>query len=125
MGPEYMPKKFTKTEIKARFDEAAHTAYLNKVPKWFPDSRNIYRTITDFLNCTLPESPEILDVGAGTGNLTKLVLKKVPNCHVTLLDFSQNMLKKAEMALSKYKGRYEVNTGDFLKPDFRLRNMMR
>ena len=93
----------------------AGISYLNKVPKWFPDSHNIYRTIIDFLNCTLPESPAILDVGAGTGNLTKLVLRKVPNCHVTLFDFSQNMLKEAEKILSKYNGRYEVIIGDFFK----------
>jgi tRNA (cmo5U34)-methyltransferase len=36
------------------------------------------------------------------------------------LDFSQEMLKEAEKILSKYKGRYEVNIGDFFKKRFPL-----
>lgn len=40
-------------------------------------------------------SPKILDVGAGTGLFSSLVLEKFPDAHLTLIDYSEKMLDGA------------------------------
>lgn len=47
------------------------------------------------------ESPAILDIGAGTGLLSALLLKKYPGATLTLLDFSKNMLEVAKKRFSR------------------------
>ncbi len=67
---------------------------------------------------TLPPSPRFLDLGAGTGNLSRRVLAALPNSHATLLDFSPNMLAGTSIVLADYPGRYETICGDFLEVEF-------
>ena len=44
--------------------------------------------------------PAILDIGAGTGLLSALVLEKFPGAYLTLLDISENMLAVARQRFS-------------------------
>lgn len=44
--------------------------------------------------------PDILDIGAGTGLLSALVLEKFPGASLTLLDISENMLAVARQRFS-------------------------
>ncbi len=45
----------------------------------------------------------VLDIGCGTGNITKAVLKKYPGASVTCIDLSANMIAMAKAKLKKYK----------------------
>ncbi len=45
-------------------------------------------------------APAILDVGAGTGLLSALLLQKFPDAHITLLDISEKMLDVARQKFS-------------------------
>lgn len=45
-------------------------------------------------------NPEILDIGAGTGLMSALVLEKFPGATLTLLDISENMLAVARRRFS-------------------------
>ncbi|MCK9592025.1 MAG: class I SAM-dependent methyltransferase [Methanoregula sp.] len=58
-----------------------------------------------------PENtPAILDIGAGTGLLSALMLQKFPGATLTLLDISENMLAVARQRFSGRKNiRYIVN----------------
>jgi tRNA (cmo5U34)-methyltransferase len=49
--------------------------------------------------------PEILDIGAGTGLLSALMLRKFPDAHMTLLDISENML---EVARQRFSGQENI-----------------
>lgn len=49
--------------------------------------------------------PEILDIGAGTGLISALVLEKFPGATLTLLDISENML---EVARRRFAGRDNI-----------------
>ncbi len=60
--------------------------------------------------------PKILDIGAGTGLLTALLLEKYPEASVTLIDFSEQMLDLARKRFSGKPGtRYIV--GDYSRED--------
>ncbi len=55
-------------------------------------------------------NPAILDIGAGTGLLTALMLEKFPAAELTLLDISENMLAVARERFSDRKNvRYVVS----------------
>lgn len=49
------------------------------------------------------EKPAILDIGAGTGLFAALLLQKYPQCTITLLDISENMLDVARKRFSGMK----------------------
>jgi tRNA (cmo5U34)-methyltransferase len=54
--------------------------------------------------------PEILDIGAGTGLMSALVLEKFPGATLTLLDISENMLAVARKRFSHRENiRYVVS----------------
>ncbi|MCU0629628.1 MAG: class I SAM-dependent methyltransferase [Methanoregulaceae archaeon] len=54
--------------------------------------------------------PEILDIGAGTGLMSALVLEKFPGAKLTLLDISENMLAVARKRFSHRENiRYVVS----------------
>jgi tRNA (cmo5U34)-methyltransferase len=55
-------------------------------------------------------NPAILDIGAGTGLLSALILEKFPTADLTLLDISENMLCVAKERFSGRENvRYVVN----------------
>ncbi|MDD2516026.1 MAG: class I SAM-dependent methyltransferase [Candidatus Gracilibacteria bacterium] len=60
----------------------------------------------------------VLDLGSGTGFLMEKILRKFPNVYIVGVDFSENMIKKAEENLKNYKGRYEMIKGDFTEVAF-------
>jgi len=56
------------------------------------------------------QSPAILDIGAGTGLLSALMLQKFPGATLTLMDISENMLAVARQRFSGRKNiRYMAN----------------
>lgn len=59
------------------------------------------------------ETPSILDIGAGTGLLSALLLQRYPRASLTLLDNSEKML---EIAKKRFAGRSGVR---FLVADYR------
>lgn len=46
---------------------------------------------------------KILDLAAGSGDLTKIICENFNNCDVTLTDSNENMLEEAKKKLSKYE----------------------
>ncbi len=60
----------------------------------------------------------VLDVGAGYGLLSKYVLAKHPNAHVTLQDVSEPMFSHAKERLSQYADRTAYVNSDFSQRDW-------
>ena len=62
------------------------------------------------------DTPKILDIGAGTGLLSALLLEKYPEAKLTLLDFAEQMLN---VARERFAGRTNVRyiTGDYRDVD--------
>lgn len=88
----------TSKEIRNRYSKEAETyrrdAWLINIdaPTLFEEFRNIIRKLYPDNMASL----KILDLGAGNGMLTELILKEFPNANVTMLDFSEVMLDSAK-----------------------------
>lgn len=98
--------------LKEKFDENAEK--YDKIRKLiipcFDDLYNITRNLAD----SKKETPKILDLGAGTGLLTKYLFEKYPEAEFTLIDLSEEMLKVAK---SRFKGckNFKYITSDYLE----------
>jgi tRNA (cmo5U34)-methyltransferase len=55
-----------------------------------------------------------LDLGAGDGATTELVLGELPDAHAVLLDFSEPMLARAQVRLEPFAGRWQEARGDLM-----------
>jgi tRNA (cmo5U34)-methyltransferase len=75
-----------------------------------------YSEMTDVLVNSIPfnekKTFEVLDLGCGTGNISKKIKDKFPNSKIHCVDLAENMVKIAQKKLSNYLDiTYEI--GDF------------
>jgi tRNA (cmo5U34)-methyltransferase len=121
VGPEisHLDQKMTKEEIRVRFDAELAAAYSQRKPAWLPEYDRVLGLVAKVLEPYLVSQPaSVLDLGAGTGNLSRRILRAFPESRVTLVDFSQNMLDEAPNVLEAFPGRYDVQRADFWQVDF-------
>ena len=90
-SPYYLDKQ----RVKRHFDRAARTYSEHALVQAEIAQRFLERF--DFIKMA---PTRILDVGCGTGALTRLLLKKFSSAAVTALDISDNMLQELESSLS-------------------------
>ncbi|MHA2272326.1 MAG: class I SAM-dependent methyltransferase [Candidatus Hodarchaeales archaeon] len=112
-----MPSKrklLTREEIKARFEAENPQAYCRYHPIFAPEYSFAFSLLLDVITPFIPQEARILDLGAGTGYLSLQILSRFPHVHVTLMDFSPNMLSAVDDMLADYKGHYSVLCNDFL-----------
>jgi len=96
--------------IRKAFDAVA-TEYDAQREHVIPDMRNYYGAAV-WAAETAAAAPAILDIGAGTGLLSALLLEKYPAATLTLLDISEKMLA---VARERFSGRKNVcfRAGDY------------
>ncbi|MCR2807023.1 class I SAM-dependent methyltransferase [Paenibacillus soyae] len=87
-------------QVKAQFDQAAER-YDEQRRGLIPCFDDFYGTAVDWTE-VVSEEPRILDLGAGTGLLTAMMLDKFPHAEFTLIDFSDEMLAQAK---TRFAGR--------------------
>ena len=87
------------SSVKAMFDAVA-SEYDRQRRQLIPCFDDFYSMAVSLVETSDP-SPRILDLGAGTGLLSGLVLQKYPNAHMTLMDISEKMLEEARQRLSE------------------------
>ncbi len=108
----------TREEVKARFDHETAAVYSQDSPIYLPDFAAAFALVIKSVTSHLPAAPRFLDLGAGTGNLSRRMLEAVENSHGTLLDFSPNMLAGTSTVLASYQGRYDTICADFFSAEF-------
>jgi len=91
-------------DVAMQFNQAAQ-AYDNQRRQLIPCFDDFYHTAVSIAE-TDRESPNILDLGAGTGLLSSFMLKKYPTAHLTLIDISDQML---EVAKTRFAGLRNVH----------------
>lgn len=99
-----------KDALKEKFDENADN--YDKIRKLIIPCFDDLYNITQNLANTDKESPKILDLGAGTGLLTKYIFKKYPKGEFTLIDLSEEMLK---IAKNRFK---DINKFEYIVADY-------
>lgn len=82
-------------EIRERFEQVNASRYGHSMPQWVPDYEAVHTLLMETVALSISAeilTPHILDLGAGTGRVTQLLLDAFPTAHVTALDNSANML---------------------------------
>jgi len=69
-----------------------------------------YGTAGELVARFCPDSPSILDLGAGTGILSATIVERVPTAKIHLLDASYEMLLQAANRLTKWQPRITVQS---------------
>ena len=80
--------------IQSKFNSVAQQ-YDQQRKKLIPCFDDFYQIAVENINLST-SSPEILDIGAGTGLLSEFILQKYPKAKITLVDFSEKMLEVAK-----------------------------
>lgn len=75
--------------------------YDRQREKLIPFMDMYYGTAVELVNLK-SENGKILDLGAGTGLLTRFVLEKYPKANFTLVDIAEDMLKVARKRFENY-----------------------
>jgi tRNA (cmo5U34)-methyltransferase len=102
-------------QIKRAFDATASRYDAQR--KWIiPEMDDYYSAAVWAAECKNP-APSILDIGAGTGLLSALMIQKFPDAVLTLVDLSGSMLS---IAKERFTDRKDVRyiTGDYSNVDF-------
>lgn len=83
--------------------------------KLLPCFDSFYRTVLD----AIPFSPDqpftFVDLGAGTGLLTEMVLAAFPKAHAVLIDLAPDMLVLAEQRLQGMRDRFSIRVADYTR----------
>lgn len=80
--------------VKKQFDAVAQS-YDFERRQLIPCFDDFYGTATRWVQCS-KDAPRILDLGSGTGLFASFIRSKYPNAVLTLIDFSEEMLKEAQ-----------------------------
>ncbi|MVO99546.1 methyltransferase domain-containing protein [Paenibacillus sp. N10] len=84
----------SRQEISSKFNEVAH-AYDQQRRKLIPCFDDFYDTAVSLADVSA-SSPHILDLGAGTGLFSSMLLRRYPKAKFTLIDLSPKMLEIAK-----------------------------
>ena len=76
----------------------------------------LFRTMATLL----PTAPSVLDLGAGTGRLSKLVSDRFPDSRVMLLDVSERLLTEAARQLAEVGAKFTTVVVDMFESDLGL-----
>lgn len=103
------------SEVKRLFDAAA-TAYDRERRGLIPCFDDFYGMALSLVDSEA-QNPKILDLGAGTGLFSGMVLQKYPNAQLTLMDLSDVMLEQAKQ---RFAGNTNVSyiIGDYTDYSF-------
>lgn len=96
--------------LKMRFDDSAK-GYDSNREKIIPNLNLMYDTAVELARAEIPD-PKILDLGAGTGILTRKLAERFSRGRFTLVDISDEMLN---IARERFKDR---NNFSFINEDY-------
>jgi tRNA (cmo5U34)-methyltransferase len=99
--------------VKEAFDAAA-TGYDGLRRQLIPCFDDFYGAAVDLLPFPRGAAPRILDLGAGTGLLADLLLRRWPRARLTLLDLSGEMLGQARARFAGRPAQVGIRVADYL-----------
>jgi tRNA (cmo5U34)-methyltransferase len=104
-------------EVKHHFDSIApdYEWLINRLVPYYQKQNSL---MMDLIPLERKTAFRALDLGAGTGVLSRLLLDTFPNARVTAFDISAVMLETCRKKLWAYPNRATYIQGDFTKDDF-------
>lgn len=103
------------TTIEKEFN-AASERYDSNRRKLIPCFDDFYGTILEQIPAE-NRAPKVLDIGAGTGLLSEMVLEQFPEAEITLIDIADEMLEKARERFGE-SDRISYITADYSSYNF-------
>ena len=103
-------------KVKEHFEEEAKE-FDNTILKLIPRYNDMISCMVSVIPFDSYEEFKLLDLGSGTGNITKAVKEKYPNSRISCIDIAENMIQMAKIKLEDYTD-IEYYTGDFSEFDF-------
>jgi tRNA (cmo5U34)-methyltransferase len=99
------------------YDGYKQKEYEEEIIRVTPGHKEIHvLMIQDLRTSFRPDHPiRVLDLGAGTGLSSQYILAAFPQAHLTLVDFSANMLESAK---KKFGKNHSYILGDYAAVDF-------
>jgi len=103
-------------EIREHFEKEAREFDRNffKVAPYYKEAIGALISALSFKET---EKIKVVDLGCGTGNITKALLDKYPKASVVCVDLAEGMIKMARAKLKKYKN-VEYRVGNIADEDF-------
>ncbi|QAY67987.1 class I SAM-dependent methyltransferase [Paenibacillus protaetiae] len=101
--------------VKRQFDSVANN-YDQQRRQLIPCFDQFYGMALSLLETNKP-APRILDLGAGTGLFSTMVMQQFPNASLTLVDFSDKMLNEAKKRFGS-NSNVSYITGDYTSYPF-------
>ena len=98
------------------FGERAES-YEDFIPRVVPQYHECNALLLDLVPCAPDAAVRVLDVGAGTGVLSALVLERFPNASLVATDMSDAMLAECAAKLAPWPSRFELRQGAFPEDD--------
>lgn len=121
-GPDTraLGRKMSLEEVRGRFEDQDASVYGQHIRRWLPGDRQMMQVMLDVAAPYLSaqDQARVLDLGAGTGRSALGMLQACDGCHVTLVDFSPNMLSAVPRMLAGFEGRYSVVQADLWEAEF-------
>ena len=102
--------------VKEHFEEEAKE-FDNTILKLIPRYNEMINCMVSIIPFNNSEEFKLLDLGSGTGNITKAVKEKYPNSKISCIDIAENMIQMARIKLQNYTD-IEYYTGDFSEFEF-------
>src|SRR5687768_9869091 len=92
--------KYTYGDIQARFKTETAATYGDNMGRWIPDFEYAHQLLLDSIAIHLPANARMVELGAGTGRVSQLLLDTFPDLRLSLVDLSGNMLDAARKRLA-------------------------
>ncbi len=108
--------KYSEADIKARFQAEPASSYGEHMDRWIPDFDYAHQLLLEALAIYLLEQASAVELGAGTGRVSRLLLDAFPKLQLTLVDLSPNMLAGAAERLAAYGERSRAQVHDIFDP---------
>lgn len=103
--------------VREQFEQRAFD-YDGLIPRLIPRYREQHDLILQLIPFETNAHIKVLDLGAGTGILSALILQAFPQANVLAFDIAEKMLKVCQTNLSAYQERLTLQQGNFAEDDF-------
>jgi len=108
--------KYSYSDIKARFESEPASSYGENMARWIPDFSYAHQLLLESMAIHLPKNAKGVELGAGSGRVSKLLLNAFPDLRLTLVDLSANMLGAAQKQLATYSNQCQFLVQDIFDP---------